>query len=257
VNERVVSVAEAHCIRQDLLPQPPREFQIQHHYLLYASVGAMRLEAGGAAWSLPPARAALVAAGTPVRLLLKQKMSVCSVLFSTSFAPAPTSALSVFETTPLARELLLECGRLADEGEPLSEYGRTLFRTLQMISWRLAEKPSRVTMPIGRSSGVVRALALTEERLSAGIHFEEIAQITGQTPRTLARKLSAETGLSWGQIVQKMRMIRAIEMLAETRAPVTEVALAVGYQSLSAFNAAFRSFTGETPTGYRAGFASG
>ena len=78
--------------------------------------------------------------------------------------------------------------------------------------------------------------------------------MVGQTPRTLARNLAGEIGVSWGQILQKMRMIRAIELLAETKAPVTEVAFGVGYQSLSAFNAAFRAFTGQTPTTYRAGF---
>lgn len=93
--------------------------------------------------------------------------------------------------------------------------------------------------------------------LSESLHFNNLAKMAGQTPRTLARKLAAETGMSWGQIVQKMRMIRAIEMLAETRSPVTEVALGVGYQSLSAFNVAFRRFTGHSPTTYRAGFKLG
>lgn len=214
----------------------------------------MRLEAEGSAWSLPPARAALVSAHVPLRLLLNQKMSVCSVLFSADFAPAPSAALAVFEMTPVARELVLECGRETEAGEPLSDYGRSLFRALQMITWRLAETPSPAIMPVGRSPGVVRALALIEEHLSESLRFDDLAQMTGQTPRTLARKLSAEIGMSWGQIVQKMRMIRAIELLAETRTPITGVALGVGYQSLSAFNAAFRSFTGKTPTAYRAGF---
>jgi AraC-like DNA-binding protein len=229
-------------------------FQVQQHYLLYASAGAMRLQTDRATWSLPPARAALLAAGVPVQLLINQHMSVCSVLFATSFAPTPTAALTVFEMTPLARELVLECSRQANEGEPLSEYRRSLFRALQATTWRLAQTPSPATMPIGRSPGVVRALALIEDHLSESLGFSDLAQMAGQTPRTLARKLSAELGMSWGQIVQKMRMIRAIELLAETRAPITEVALGVGYQSLSAFNAAFRSFTGKTPTAYRAGF---
>jgi len=146
--------------------------------------------------------------------------------------------------TPLAREILQECGRRAEEGEPLSDYGRTLFRLLQMISWHLAETPSRATMPTGTSSSVVRALAVTENHLTESPRFEDFARMIGQTPRTLARRLAAETGLTWGQILQTMRIISAIEMLAETKAPFTEVALAVGYQSLSAFNAAFRSFTG-------------
>lgn len=214
----------------------------------------MRLQAHGSAWSLPPARAALVAAGEPIRLLLNQKMSVCSVLFATSFTPAPPAALAVFEMTPLARELVLECGRRPDMEEPLSDHGRALFRALQMVTWELARTPSPVVMPIGRSPNVIHALALMERHLSEGVRFADIARQVGQSPRTLARNFALEIGMSWSQIVQKMRIIRAIELLAETRSPVTEIALAVGYQSLSAFNAAFRAFTGQTPTAYRNGF---
>jgi AraC-like DNA-binding protein len=251
----VISVAEALCIRQELAPQPPRHFQVEQHYLHYASAGAMRLEADGLAWSLPPARAALVAAGTPVQLHLRQKLSACSVLFATGFAPPPAALLSVFEMTPLARELVLECGRRANGLEPTSAYDRSLFRALQMITWQLAQTPSPAVMPIGSSPGVVRALALTEQHLSEDVRFEELATQAGQSPRTLARNMAAEIGMSWGQALQKMRMIRAIELLAETNAPITHIALGVGYQSLSAFNAAFRSFTGQTPTAYRRGFA--
>lgn len=214
----------------------------------------MRLEGEGIAWSLPPARAALVAAGTQVHLVLSQKMSVCSVLFATNFAPEPTTPLAVFDMSPLARELVLQCGRMANESEPLSDYRRSLFHALQMVTWQLAATPSPAAMPIGRSAGVVRALALTQTLLSESLRFTDIAQKAGLSPRTLARKLSVETGMTWGQLLQKMRMIRAIEMLAETRTPVTEVALGVGYQSMSAFNAAFRHFTGQNPTAYRAGF---
>lgn len=252
--QRQIAVSDALCIYQDLFPQPPRELQIEHHYLLYVSFGAMRLEAEGAAWSLPPDRAALVAAGTPVRLLLNQKMSVCSVLFSSRFAPAPRAALSVFEMTPLAREIVKECGRTGEEDEPLSEYRLSLFRTLQMVTWRLAETPSKATIPTGRSRGVIRALAITESLLAEPLRFEDVSRMTRQTPRTLARRLLAETGQRWGEILRRMRMIRAIEMLAETDLAVTEIALSVGYQSLSAFNASFRSFTGQTPTAYRDGF---
>lgn len=214
----------------------------------------MRLEAAGAAWSLPPARAALVAAGVPIRLLLPQQMSVCSVLFATGFAPAPAARVAVFDMTPLARELIQECGRQSVGGEPLSGFGRCLFRALQEVTWRLAHTPSPAVMPVGRNPDVCRALALIERHLSQDLHFTDLARMAGHTPRTLARKLAGEIGMSWGQILRKMRMIRAIELLAETNAPVTEVALGVGYQSLSAFNAAFRAFTGQTPTAYRAGF---
>ncbi len=60
--------------------------------------------------------------------------------------------------------------------------------------------------------------------------------------------------MSWRAALRRMRMIRAIELLAEGEQPVTQVALAVGYSSLSAFTAAFREMTGQSPAEYRRSF---
>ena len=49
--------------------------------------------------------------------------------------------------------------------------------------------------------------------------------------------------------------LRAIEQLAGTDRSVTQIAMDVGYSSLSAFQSAFRDLTDETPSEYRAGFA--
>jgi AraC-like DNA-binding protein len=55
-------------------------------------------------------------------------------------------------------------------------------------------------------------------------------------------------------VLRRMRVMRAIEQLATSQDSVTTIAHAVGYTSLSAFNAAFRDLTGRTPTQYRASF---
>jgi AraC-like DNA-binding protein len=75
-------------------------------------------------------------------------------------------------------------------------------------------------------------------------------------PRSLARRFMGEIGMTWGEAQRRMRMIRAIEAMAEGERTVADIALSVGYSSLSAFNAAFRDFTGQTPTEFRAGLHS-
>lgn len=61
-----------------------------------------------------------------------------------------------------------------------------------------------------------------------------------------------ELGMPWRAARQRLRMIRALETMAQDTAPVTEIALYFGYTSTSAFNTAFRQFTGQTPTQFRA-----
>lgn len=233
---------------------PARELRVDRHYLLCASAGALRLEAEGQAWVLPPARAALIEAGRPISVSIPQPVTTASVLFDVGFAPAPAAALSVFDLNPLARALVAECGAWGDGAEPLTAYAEALFAALAAVAWRLAERPSPVAVPAGRSPELRGALRLTEQRLGGDVRFEDVAAEVGLVPRSLARRFEEETGMTWRAVLRRMRVLRAIEELAAGDAPVTRIAFTVGYTSLSAFNAAFRELTGRTPTEYRASF---
>jgi AraC-like DNA-binding protein len=234
--------------------EPARTLNVDRHYLLCASAGALRLEAQGQAWLLPPARAALIEAGQPIRVSIPQPVTTASVLFDTGFTPAPPAPLTVFDLTPLARALVTECGAWGASDEPLTGYAEALFAALAAVTWRLAEQPSPVVVPVGRSPELRRALQLTEERLGGEIRFEDVADEVGLAPRSLARRFEDETGMTWRAVLRRMRVLRAIEELAAGDTPITRIAFMVGYTSLSAFNAAFRQLTARTPTEYRASF---
>lgn len=76
------------------------------------------------------------------------------------------------------------------------------------------------------------------------------------TERTLSRRFIAETGMPCGQWRQQARLFKALELLADGQ-PVLTVALSVGYDSLSAFGAAFRRQFGQSPARFRASGALG
>ncbi|AGL16066.1 AraC family transcriptional regulator [Actinoplanes sp. N902-109] len=234
--------------------EPARELCVDRHYLLCASTGALRLEAQGQAWLLPPARAALIEAGRPIRVSIPQSVTTASVLFDTAIAAPPPAPLTVFDLSPLARALVTECGTWGESDEPLPPYAETLFAALAAVTWRLAEKPSPVVMPVGRSPELRRVLHLTEERLGDQVRFEDLADEIGLAPRSLARRFADETGMTWRAALRRMRVLRAIEELAAGDTPIITIAFTVGYASLSAFNAAFKELTGRTPTEYRASF---
>jgi len=247
-------VRAAYSFVRTFPPEPASELRVDRHYLLCASAGALRLEAAGQAWLLPPARAALIEAGRPIQVSIPQPVTTASVLFDVGFAPPPPAPLTVFDLNPLARALVQECGEWGESDEPLPAYAETLFGALVAVAWRLAERPSPAVVPAGRSPELRRALRLTQERLDGDVQFEEVAAAVGLAPRSLARRFEAETGLTWRAVLRRMRILRAIEELAAGDASVTKIAFSVGYTSLSAFNAAFRELTGRTPTEYRDSF---
>ena len=245
---------EAFAFAREFEVAPPSELRVDRHYLLCASRGALRLEAQGNVWVLPPARAALIAAEEPIQVAIAQPVTTSSVLFDPDFAPEPPAPLTVFDLSPLARALVTECAGWPDAEEPLPAYARSIFGALAAVAWRLAEHPSPVTVPAGRSPELRRALALTGARLAAEPRFADIARDVGLAPRSLARRFEDECGMTWTAVLRRMRVLRAIEELATDQRSVTAIAHAVGYTSLSAFNLAFRDLTGRTPTDYRSTF---
>jgi AraC-like DNA-binding protein len=245
---------KAYSFVRTFAAEPARDLCVDRHYLLCASAGALRLEAQGQAWLLPPARAALIEAGRPIRVSIPQSVTTASVLFHTGFTAAPPAPLTVFDLSPLARALVTECGTWGESDQPLTLYAETLFAALAAVTWRLAERPSPVVVPTGRSPELRRALQLTEQQLGGDVRFEDVADKVGLAPRSLARRFEEETAMTWRAVLRRMRVLRAIEELAAGDTPITKIAFMVGYTSLSAFNAAFRELTGRTPTQYRVSF---
>jgi AraC-like DNA-binding protein len=245
---------QAYSFVRTFAPAPASDLCVDRHYLLCASAGALRLEAQGQAWLLPPARAALIQAGQTIQVSIPQPVTTASVLFHTEFTATPPAPLAVFDLNPLARALVTECSNWPESDEPLTSYAESLFAALAAVTWRLAERPSPVVVPAGRSPELRRALQLTQQRLGGPVRFEDLAAEVGLASRSLARRFEEETGMTWRAVLRRMRVLRAIEELAAGDTPVTEIAFTVGYTSLSAFNAAFRELTDRSPTAYRTSF---
>ena len=161
---------EAFAFAREFPAAPPSELKVERHYLLCASRGALRLEAHGKVWVLPPARAALIAAGEPIQVAIPQPVTTSSVLFEPGFAPPPPAPLTVLDLTPLARALVTECVQWPDAAEPLPAYARSMFGALAAVAWRLAEHPSPVTRPIRSVAGAPTGSGPDRERTGRGAH---------------------------------------------------------------------------------------
>jgi AraC-like DNA-binding protein len=79
--------------------------------------------------------------------------------------------------------------------------------------------------------------------------LREWGREVGASERTLAREFAAETGVPFGRWRTLLRLRAALSMLAAGE-PVSRVAGRVGYDTPSAFVAAFRRETGQTPGTY-------
>ena len=83
----------AFCVARTFPAEPSATFRFDRHYLLDALKGSMRLEAAGRCWSLPPARAAWIAAGADITVTLERPVEVCSLLFAPGHFARPRADL--------------------------------------------------------------------------------------------------------------------------------------------------------------------
>jgi AraC-like DNA-binding protein len=75
-------------------------------------------------------------------------------------------------------------------------------------------------------------------------------RITALMRRTLSWHLRAK-GAGFRSLVDETRFEIARQLLSQTRIPLSEVAVALGYSEASAFTRAFRRWSGQSPTTWR------
>jgi AraC family transcriptional regulator len=97
-----------------------------------------------------------------------------------------------------------------------------------------------------------RALRYIEEHLAEPLPLAEVARASHLSPFHFHRMFRASVGEPVGRYITRRRLERAALRLAyEPDAPVTEIALEVGYSSISNFSKAFRLQFGCAPSALR------
>lgn len=102
-----------------------------------------------------------------------------------------------------------------------------------------------------------RLVALVEERLApgdadgAGLAVEDLAHEVGTTEHHLRRMFSALAGMPLSEYVRRRRMTAAASQLVAGDDDLLTVAVRHGYGSVEAFNRAFRSVHGASPSDVR------
>jgi AraC family transcriptional regulator len=111
-----------------------------------------------------------------------------------------------------------------------------------------------LTAPIRRGLADWQVRKVTDYmrgHLDEPIGLDMLADIAGLSRFHFCTAFRQATGSTPHAWLVNLRMERARQLLARSELPVTEVALAVGYETPSAFTASFRKATGLTPSVFR------
>ncbi|MDD4887005.1 MAG: helix-turn-helix transcriptional regulator [Thiomonas sp.] len=123
-------------------------------------------------------------------------------------------------------------------------------RLLLVLLDELRQSPARpLQLPWPRDARLLAIARALMAHIASPRTLEQWARWADISARTLSRKFVLETGMSFAQWRQWARLTQALEWLATGRA-VKDVALSLGYDSVSAFIKAFRLALGSTPAAY-------
>jgi AraC family transcriptional regulator len=155
----------------------------------------------------------------------------------------------------ITSRLLLSAADVLDGSEALD----ALFRhqLLELLATRLlvAHTGSPTTLEPAVGGLPTKVLRRAIERLRSGrdaeISLAALASDAGLSRFHFCRAFKESTGLSPHAWLRQHRLGQAKNMLRHTDARIVSVAAELGYASQTAFAAAFRRLTGETPSNWR------
>jgi AraC family transcriptional regulator len=99
-----------------------------------------------------------------------------------------------------------------------------------------------------------RVREFVESAMEEGPTISAIAEDLGISSSHLRRLFKNATGQTLHDYVDEARIAHAQDLLANTRIPLKVISFKVGFSHASAFSAAFRRATGESPREYRERF---
>lgn len=226
----------------------PKGHHIQPHWhsraqFVYAIAGTMRVRTVRHAWIVPPSRALWMPARTAHEIQMYGEVAMHSLYANEQAGAGMPADCVVLEVTPLARELIVRAAALPADFDEAGDDGLLLQLLMAEIRWlpRCA-----LDLPLPDSTGLMQLCERILADLSTRRASARDAGEMNTSTRTLYRRFLRETGITFARWKQQARLLEAIRRLAEG-APVTAVAMDLGYVSPGAFSTMFRRALGVAP----------
>jgi AraC-like DNA-binding protein len=155
--------------------------------------------------------------------------------------PAETQTVGI---SPLLRELICAAMEVHQPYAAGTRDGRVMRLILDELR-ALPVLPLHLQMP--SDPRLLRICERLQQRLNDPSTMADWGKRLAVDVKTIQRLFVKETGMTFGQWRQQARLLRALELLASGE-KVIHVALALGYDSPSAFATMFRKQFGQTPS---------
>lgn len=233
--------ARAESLNAGSWTPPHRHEWIQFSYAISGVLGVHTAEGS---FFAPPQWGVWIPPGLEHEVVTSMRAEMRSLYVRKEDAVWAPLRCRVLEVTPLARELIKSFCQLPAE-YPVGDSSES--RLVQVLMDQLAHLPEvGFSLPLPRHARLLELCNELIENPGQLITLHDWATRLGASEKTLMRLFQRETGLSFRGWRQRARLLSSLGAL-ENGDSVTNTALACGYDSTSAFIAAFKGLFGFTP----------
>lgn len=210
----------------------------------YAISGVLGVYTAEGSYFAPPQWGVWIPAGVEHDVITSTRAEMRSLYVRSEDSAWAPLRCRVLEVTPLARELIKQfCLYPVDYPQGDSHEAhlvQVLLDQLQMLP------EVGFSLPLPQHPGLLEVCNTLLEHPEQAHTLEHWAQHLGRSEKTLMRLFQRETGLSFRAWRQRMRLLSSLDALEQGQS-VTQAALGCGYDSTSAYIAAFKGLFGATP----------
>jgi AraC-like DNA-binding protein len=96
-----------------------------------------------------------------------------------------------------------------------------------------------------------KARKFIEDHCVEELSLTKVAKSVRISPNHLSERFKQVTGVNFVEYIAWTRFEKACDLLRNSNLRISEIAFAVGFQSLSQFNRVFRKLSGQSPTEFR------
>ncbi|MDM1708659.1 AraC family transcriptional regulator [Thiopseudomonas alkaliphila] len=230
------------------LPNHVLDFWHSHPWVQfsYALQGVLEVKTASGRYIAPPQRGIWIPQGIEHRVTSQPQTVVRSLYIDSAAAPWGSTDCRVLEVNLLLRELIRAFSQLPIEYDEDSAAGRLASVLLDQLA---AAPKHDLMLPLPEDSRLKRITEQLSQHPENPTTLEQWAEQLTVSSKTLSRLFIKETGLAFREWRQRLRLLSALSLL-EQQQPVTEVAFSCGYESVSAFIAAFKQLFSATPKAF-------
>lgn len=234
--------------RFESLPQRTQTHRHSHPWiqLSYAIEGVLEIQTDEGLFIAPPQRAVWIPAGVVHKVISSAKTEMRSLYIECSAVQRHSDSCQVLRVSSLLRELISTFSLFPIEYEMEGAEGRLAQVLLDQLN--MASEVDLV-LPWPKDQRLTPLCQTLANQLDDSATLADWSGRLGVSEKTLSRLFLKETGLSFRAWRQRLRLFGSLSALGRGER-VTDVALSVGYDSTSAFIAAFGRQFGASPSAF-------